>query len=184
MSMRKCKFCDKEFSKTALGAHTVWCKLNPRLEANRASLSNVMTGKTYTEERKVSHSKMRRDYLEQHPDKVPYRVNHSSKESYAEKSFRLLLETHNIVGWQQEMQFGRFTLDFAFESLRLDVEIDGSTHELSNVMSKDKIRDEYMEEKGWQVLRITAKELKHDPKSCIEKLQHSLVTIVAIGSAS
>lgn len=49
------------------------------------------SGKHHTQETKDKISKARIKYLLEHPDKIPYLLNHSSNESYPEKYFNELL---------------------------------------------------------------------------------------------
>jgi hypothetical protein len=42
------------------------------------------SGRNHTEEEKLKISLSRKKYLEEHPDKVPYKLNHHSKQSYPE----------------------------------------------------------------------------------------------------
>lgn len=127
-----------------------------------------------TEEEKKKISEARKKYLLENPDKVPYRLNHSSKESYAELTFRNLLEKNEISGWTQEYPMSIYQLDFAFVEKKIDVEIDGNTHLAENVKEIDKKRDLYVKDQGWKVLRIKASDLKRDPQKCLESLQNML----------
>lgn len=69
-------------------------------------------GKKHSEETKRKISEARKKYLNEHPDKVPFKLNHSSKESYPEKYFRTWLKKENLFE-KQEFQIDRYTLDFA-----------------------------------------------------------------------
>ena len=134
---------------------------------------SAVTSKVFRE--KVSLG--RRKFLEENPDQVPYRLNHSSKESYSEKIFREGLERHLITGWIQEMNFSIYRLDFAFPAIKLDVEIDGETHLTENVKLIDERRDNFLRSREWEVLRFTAKELKHNFDNCIHKLKEKIGTL-------
>ena len=50
-------------------------------------ISSKSTNRKHTEETKNKLSEIRKKYLLENPDKVPYLLNHSSKESYPEKYF-------------------------------------------------------------------------------------------------
>ena len=129
----------------------------------------------HTEESKQKISAARIKFLEANPDKVPYLINHSSKESYPEKLFRQGLELANIQGWVDSYQQGMYEYDFAFPELKIDIEIDGGTHLSEKVQKIDKRRDEWSKARGWTVIRFTAKEVKNNLKDCIEKIK-SLLT--------
>jgi len=126
-------------------------------------------GKNHSEQTKQKISTARKKFLDKNPDKVPYRLNHSSKDSYPEMLFEHLLLEHNITGWVKKYQVGVYEYDFAFIQEKIDIEIDGSTHLQEKVKSKDKQRDLITNSNGWIVVRITAKELLADPTSCLQK---------------
>ncbi len=127
-------------------------------------------GRKHSQETKKKISEIRTKYLKENPGKIPYRLNHSSKESYPEKIFREELEKLKITGWEQEYSNSIYQYDFAFVNLKIDVEIDGSTHLSKKVIEIDKRRDEFSVSQGWKVIRFSAKEVKNNLKNCIEKL--------------
>ena len=111
-----------------------------------------------TEEHKRKISAARKKFLDNNPDKVPYILAHSSKKSWPEKFFEELLVQNGITGWQYNYPFKRYRLDFAFPELKVDIEIDGSTHFLlDKVKQIDLERDTILKENGWRVLRIDAR---------------------------
>lgn len=64
----------------------------------------------------------------------------------------------HFTGWQYNYLFKRYRLDFAFPELKVDIEIDGSTHFLlDKVKQIDLERDTILKENGWRVLRIDAR---------------------------
>lgn len=145
-----------------------------RTKKEAASLAKVKKPHKHSEETKKKISEIRRKYLAENPEKVPYRLNHSSKRSYPEICFEKALTDANITGWISEYPFGVYSFDFAFPNQRIDVEIDGSTHTLPNVKNIDANRDKLAEEHGWKVIRFTAKEIKKDVKYCINQLLNAL----------
>lgn len=66
----------------------------------------------------------------------------------------------------------RFSLDFAFIELKIDVEIDGSTHTLEKVKAIDAERDKLLIENGWSILRLPANLVKNDVDSAIIQLSN------------
>jgi len=128
-------------------------------------------GKKHTEETKKKISEIRIKYLTEHPDKVPYIINHSSKRSWPEMVFENALKSYNIVGWQHKYRNGMYEYDFAFPTIKLDVEIDGGTHKTEKVRKIDQRRDEFSIKDGWKVLRFEAEKVKKDVVSCINELQ-------------
>jgi very-short-patch-repair endonuclease len=127
-----------------------------------------------SEETKKKISASRIKYLTENPDKVPYRLNHSSKESYPEMIFRKALESSGISGWEQSYRCGIYEYDFAFPVEKIDIEIDGATHKLEKVIIIDERRDRWTESNGWKVIRFEAQKVKTDVVGCIALLRSML----------
>lgn len=84
-------------------------------------------------------------------------------ESYPEKCFRKYLESKNFIkdlDFFQEYHIGTYFLDFAFTSIKLDIEIDGQQHSTFSAVQHDKIRDAILMNFGWTIIRIPVKRLK------------------------
>ncbi|MCI5046956.1 MAG: endonuclease domain-containing protein [Aquisalinus sp.] len=62
-------------------------------------------------------------------------------------------------GWpvRRQVPIEGYTVDFAIRKLKLVIEIDGSIHDLPEVMAADHFRDEKLEAAGWRILRLPAK---------------------------
>ena len=111
-------------------------------------------GKIHSEETKNKISLSMQKYLEQNPNRVPYILNHSSKESYPETYFKELFLKENIQ-YIYHFRVNKYELDFAVPSLNLDIEIDGDQHYLDNkIIDSDVRRDKYLSDLGWKVFRI------------------------------
>mgnify|MGYP001598171616 FL=1 len=84
------------------------------------------------------------------------------KESNPEKYYRKHLEslgyTKNI-DFFQEVQIGLYRLDFTFKDKMIDFEIDGKQHQTMEAIKHDRIRDKYLKNLGWIIMRRTAKTL-------------------------
>lgn len=61
-----------------------------------------------------------------------------------------------------------FVLDFAFVKEKLDIECDG---EIWHKEYKDEKRDEFLKNKGWEILRFKGKEIKEDLPSVLETIR-------------
>jgi very-short-patch-repair endonuclease len=140
------------FNKTG---RTAWnkglSKTDPRVAKQAITLSKNTKGKTnhpQTLETRLKISKARKNFLEQNPDKVPFKLNHSSKESYPEKYFRVWLNKIALLE-EQELQVSRYTLDFAWKAAKIYLEIDGSQHKLDWMQQHDEIRTKFLEDLGW-----------------------------------
>lgn len=138
---------------------------------------------SHSQETKDKISKIRRKFLEENPDKVPYLINHSSKPSYPEIVFAELLTKNGITGWKSHVQKSIYEYDFCFEDLKLDVEIDGSTHKQPKVQAIDKRRDEWTVSQGWKVLRFEAEFVKKNPNLAIEQLLRFIESVESVGLA-
>lgn len=88
-------------------------------------------------------------------------------QSYAEVYFENVLINNGLINFVKkehkikvEGKNKCYFLDFYFEDKGIDLEIDGSQHELPERAESDKIRDEYLSTKGIKVFRIKW----YDPK--------------------
>lgn len=80
---------------------------------------------------------------------------------------------------------GYYKLDVAWPIAKLDVEIDGSTHDSAEQKIKDRERTKFLERQGWSVLRFTNRQVKYElPKvrSAIESTLSRLRGILHIQS--
>lgn len=113
-------------------------------------LINAIKGTKHTDEQKKKISESRKKYLLEHPDKVPYLLNHHSKgDSYPEKYFKEVFDNEHIEYKQNYYQCGYF-LDFAWPDKKIYVEIDGEQHYLDKrIIEHDKIRTQKLLESGW-----------------------------------
>jgi len=95
------------------------------------------------------------------------------KLSYPERFFKQALVNEGIFDQyriEQQLSIGKYFLDFAFIQLKLNVEIDGSQHFRDNKnIEHDKIRNEFLNNKGWKIYRIPWLEMFKNPKNEINK---------------
>lgn len=102
--------------------------------------------------KKISNS-LTKYYIE-NPDKIPYRVYHSSNESYPEKYFTEVFENEKI-SYEKEYRVKNYSLDFVILGKKIDIEIDGDQHHRDKrVMKNDARRNEFLESEGWKIIRI------------------------------
>ncbi len=178
----KCQYCNKIFSHGyKLGGHIAHCKFNPSYKTTIEKIRLASLNRKHTEKTKKKLSKNKIKFLQEHPDKVPYLLNHSSKRSYPEIVFENALKESGLIGWIAKYRAGIYEYDFAFPKLKIDIEIDGATHLTEKVKIIDKRRDIWSKEQGWKVIRFTTKEIREDVKICINKLN---CIYGAIGSAT
>jgi hypothetical protein len=108
----------------------------------------------HSEETKAKLSEIRKKFLEENPDKVPYLLNHTSKVSYPEQYF---LDCFSDVDENIEFQHHifRYKLDFANPVEKLYFEIDGEQHYVDKrIVEHDIRRTEKLTELGWTGVRI------------------------------
>jgi very-short-patch-repair endonuclease len=130
-------------------------------------------GRKPSQETKEKISRSRKEYLKNNPDKIPYKLNHSSKESFPEKVLRLALEQNSDKineTWVQEYQNSLYSYDFAFPGLKIDIEVDGETHLQEKVKKIDEGRDKFSVEDGWIVLRFSSEQVRTNVNFVIEKI--------------
>lgn len=157
-----CHFCDYTHDNIyKVISHISNCKNNPDFE--RIRIDRVENGKKsikHTQETKDKISKSRKEYLRNNPDKVPYLLNHSSKESYPEKYFTEVFKNEGI-DVIKSYRIGLYELDFSIPEKKIDIEIDGSQHYLdTKIVESDKRRNDFLKENGWDVIRINWSEYK------------------------
>jgi 5-methyltetrahydrofolate--homocysteine methyltransferase len=170
-----CKYCGKEYENGyKLGGHVKTCTLNPNRDETIRKISECKKNKFLSDETKNKISKSRIKYLLENPEKVPYVINHSSKMSYPEKIFKNALESSKIDGWIYNYRNGIYQYDFAFPDLKIDVEIDGATHNTEKVKKIDERRDIFSKDNGWVVIRFTAHQVKENVIKCVETLKKYL----------
>ena len=117
-------------------------------------------GHLQSEETKLKISKARKQYLSEHPDKVPYIINHSSRISYPEQYFIDLFNAEGI-DLKYHLQVSKYELDFYNQDYMVDIEIDGEQHYLDKrIFNSDRERDEYLSNLGWITYRIRWSEYK------------------------
>lgn len=127
-------------------------KINKALGLHKdVSGENNINSRPEVREKKSINKKK---WLLEHPDKVPYKLNHSSKESYPEIYFKSIFEDNNIP-LVYHKQVGLYQLDFCNESKMYCLEIDGEQHYYDKrIVEHDKVRTEELQKLGWTVERI------------------------------
>jgi very-short-patch-repair endonuclease len=142
-----------------------------RSRAEALHLASVKKPRILSEETKQKISNSRKEYLQKHPDKVPYRLNHYSKgPSYPELYFRELFQKEQIE-LETEVPYTIYQLDFANKEKKIDIEIDGDQHYLDKrIIESDKRRNEILEKDGWIVFRIKWSEYQKSSYEGKEKI--------------
>jgi len=149
-----CEFCGEFFESKKYGGHKTNCKARS-LEYKAALFehrSKASTGRKLSQETKDKISKARIQYLSEHPEKVPYVLNHRYKETYPEKYFKEILP--NLIS-QYRIPNTLYYADFANPSEKYIIEIDGEQHYVDkNIIEHDIKRTNILEKLGWAIIRI------------------------------
>jgi very-short-patch-repair endonuclease len=154
--------------------------LSTRSRHDANVLSNKKNPRTHSEETKEKISKARKKYLEDNPDKVPYKLNHYSKgDSYPERYFKKLFKNEGIP-LKHHLQVSLYELDFYNEEKMKCLEIDGEQHYVDDrIVESDQRRTEYLTGRGWDVCRIRWSEWKKltekQKKEEVEKIKKWLI---------
>lgn len=106
----------------------------------------------HSEETKKKISEARKKFLLEHPDKVPYKLNHSSKQSYPEKFFENFLN-ENSIKFSKEYYACGYWLDFCFNE-KYYIEVDGEQHYVDQRIVKHDIeRTKKLSENGFILIQ-------------------------------
>lgn len=99
----------------------------------------------------------------------------TDSESEAERLFVVLLESEQISGWQQQVRFHHWRLDFAWPSERLAVEIDGwAFHRDQRRHDSGARKTSALSAEHWIVLHYTWHQLRYDAETCLRQLAGAL----------
>lgn len=120
-------------------------------------------------------NKVRRSYVEdENGNIVAVPKQRKNIKTSLTRPHRILIRICESLGlaWEDEVKFGRYSLDVYIPKLKLCIECDGVYwHSLEGVPEKDKKRDKYLYEKyGIRTLRITDEELNTDKKQVIARI--------------
>lgn len=116
----------------------------------------------HSEKTKKIMSEKRKQFMKEHPEKTAWRLKNMS---YPEKCFQKFLEDN---GYDKKYLIIRerpvfpYYIDFAFEDVKIAVEIDGSQHEDEHRKQRDVKKDNLLQENGWRVIRISENAVKTD----------------------
>lgn len=130
-------------------------------EETRRKLSENSKKQKHSTKTRKKISEARRKYLAENPNMVPYKLNHYSKgPSYPERYWKKILDKANIK-YVEQYQIHTYQLDFALVEEKIDIEIDGDQHYLDpRIIESDKRRNEYLENLGWEIIRVRWSEYK------------------------
>lgn len=138
-------------------------------DETKQKISKIWKGKHFSDEHKKKISEGRKKILNDHPEMVPFKLNHSSKQSYPERYFQIIFHKENI-DLKYHLQVKRYELDFYNKEKKRYIEIDGEQHFVTKYMVNHDIeRNEFLKNLGWSGMRIRWSVYKS--KSIIERKQ-------------
>ena len=88
----------------------------------------------------------------------------------SEKRFWFHVRGNKVLGFHFRRQhpIGPYIADFCLEKIKLVIEIDGETHDFR--YEKDVIKDQYLKEQGYEVIRIPSKDVMNKLDDVIEMI--------------
>ena len=100
---------------------------------------------------------------------------HSWPEKWLIKVLNNEFDLKENKDYKTEYSFGRFSLDFAWPTNKLCIEVDGKQHQIDNAQKlRDAEKDKLLLENGWKELRIPWIECFRNPKNWIEIVREFL----------
>lgn len=91
-------------------------------------------------------------------------------ETYIEEAIRKELERRG-VGFDTQVQFGKFNVDFVLLNEKKIIECDGAYwHNLPGAQARDHYKDIYLFQKGYQVFRFTESEIRNAARECVDRV--------------
>lgn len=125
-----------------------------RTKSDGMKVANKKNPRKLSEETKNKISKSRTKYLKEHPEQVPYLLNHSSKgPSYPETYFDKIFEEK--FKYEKYFQVSLYHIDFAIIDKKIAIEVDGDQHYLDmKIVESDIRKDKYLTDNNWDIIRI------------------------------
>jgi very-short-patch-repair endonuclease len=74
---------------------------------------------------------------------------------------------------RRQQPIGRFILDFYCAEARLAIEIDGDSHTEPDQAAYDAARTEWLQERGYEVIRFEVHQVDQGPQSVVEVIQRA-----------
>lgn len=165
-----CRFCNRTCkTNSALTLHEKFCKLNPN--------HSIYKGHEISAEvREKISKKLKCAILDGRAHGWANVKDNKCGMSYPELWFEAMLKDNALdLNYEYNKQFYQYKLDFAWESKRLCIEIDGSQHYLMpDRAESDKRKDELLRSKGWKVLRLKWGYIAKCPNDAISKVREFL----------
>jgi very-short-patch-repair endonuclease len=100
----------------------------------------------------------------------------------AEKAMWSILKDFNAEGasFRRETPIGIFITDFAWLSRRLVIEVDGDSHETVEGKRRDLIKDAFLTERGFVIMRFDNHQVIDGPDFVVTKIENFLLRFNSI----
>ena len=174
----KCPHCGMEMNLNSLPGHITNCKSNPNYshtrEVNGFLNGNSWKGKHLSEE---SKKKISDSMKIAHKEGRAWNIGMSrwnNEPSYPEKFFSEVINNEfEDKNFKREYPLGKYSLDFAWIDKKRAIEIDGDQHiRFEDYKERDKRKDEFAKENGWEIMRIRWRDFCNNTKEFIIKAKH------------
>ena len=112
-----------------------------------------LKGKHLPDSTKKKLSESMKRYFRDNPSKVPYILNHSSKESFPERYFKEIFMKEGFPQFIRNKHVLTYFLDFAFEDKMAFIEIDGEQHYTDKrIIEHDRKRYDELSKTKWKCI--------------------------------
>ena len=79
----------------------------------------------------------------------------------------------DALRFRRQYSVGAFVLDFYCPKIRLDIEVDGESHDRPTVREYDRAREEQIKSLGITILRFTNEEVKSKLDSVVQRIKET-----------
>jgi very-short-patch-repair endonuclease len=112
------------------------------------------------------------------PELKEFRKDLRNNSTSAEIAMWRILKNKNIEGrkFRRQYSIGNFIVDFCCPGEKLVIELDGNAHADYNKIEKDKVRDNYIIENGFVILRFENKLVFQDPEYIVDQIKKEFKT--------
>jgi very-short-patch-repair endonuclease len=98
-------------------------------------------------------------------------------ESFPEAVHNFRVLTSKSAKWDRVAS--HYTIDAAWPDIKLAVELDGLYHQTPEQLKKDRVRDKFLNEKGWTVLRFLNHQVIRDLTTVTGAIKSSILKLRA-----
>lgn len=173
LAERPCQYCGRPFTfRCHLIRHEKECNSNP----------NRIPRKTHarSDEAKRKTSETMKKFCAEHPDRVPYVLNHHRRgDSYPEMFFKNVLDSATIT-YDKDFPACGYFLDFAWPNAKAYFEVDGEQHYVDKrIVEHDVERTAKLDADGWKCLtRIRWSTFQKSTKEEQQKIIQDLISLI------